>query len=1255
MLISMSCGAKVCGMDAVKVVSDHHPPRPSGLPRLKPSIGSHSSSKQASSQLHHPLRLINSPSTSSSLPSPCSPSPCSSLAPSRKSHDYHPSKRTTPQPHPVPPSSLHPAQIPRPRPRSVVPRLVKQWFENHLSHSPPTPSMPAIPHPPPGSLALNPSMTTPIPPPPLKQSSVSAIATISSQIAKSPLVTFSTHLPSKPTTSHTLNTTYTPTTTITTSLKPSRSLPRGTRPKSHKVLQRAHSNSTPSAKRSLSKPSLESKFSIRRKPPPIFELDPETTNTIPIAPTIHNVSASNPSVSSLPPLPSSPISCSYQDQNQNKKMTVNDKSTLDTTLIPRSHDCDYVKSLMTTTPGSTPIIQHTPRSNSHSPKGNLRSSFKSMGLLMGQYPSLSPQKSHQLNLGLRIEPDLTMTFNPSSLSFPDPSQPYSRSRFDTSVGSDHSFDPPSPISSHPVASSRSLTHYSCVSTFTLASTYLDAHDDATTSDLASIGLPTSPVESFQPSMESFDLISDFPLPPSHNSFLHQPHLMLPISSSALGRHTTPLSLNFTESHLSHSSAFSSPSSPPQVPLPPLPTCPQQDDAVSERVTPNLSLIWKSHSSLRKIPVQSQADTLAWTRTLKSPASLNNEGETPHNLDEFLDLYIYQQASPSEHPRSSPRESTRRSSSNVRCVDRDAKISSDALIKSTTSSCIDITSLEFVNLLEGDLPNPTSDFIDMSPEHVDDQAEDRSVMKNRDSFDFLLGRFSSSCSDADEESSEIDLTEPLDMMAVRLGYQLDLDEDLESDDSADRRLNDQFDDEEEHLPENLSSLPMRAPSQLSIRPPSSYSGMNLNGSARCPSVLRSHSSLRSPYSQFRGRHARVVIAEASSSDEEEFDLSLDHRTSRRHMSPTSESCHIDLGRRSSPGSPGTDRSVATRLSSGRSSCDRTLEMTPNTTRSSTELSSLKGDQAMEGLVGLGFEIQAVENESNPERFSPPGGSPRESPGKPCLMERRDWLHGSFDRDRLTASPSRSSSFPGPTKNELDAVAKVAASEQEHEAERTAPINSASPIDINPLGEHHLMPVMIEEEERSAFEAPFTSGARRISTGVRLKPLLLVNQRRKQRVTSFPVINSTIREVGSYEETSRRKSYLLVMTDSARISNLGGVGGRTMMNNEMNSHPGLGEKWGRGASSLRELQTASSSLHRLHFAGRPGIRRPSLGDLRINHSPATLPFPRSLLSNTRVPTPHDLHPIPSRVLPTRGLANLSYRSSAPPPVSRLSLLN
>jgi hypothetical protein len=114
-----------------------------------------------------------------------------------------------------------------------------------------------------------------------------------------------------------------------------------------------------------------------------------------------------------------------------------------------------------------------------------------------------------------------------------------------------------------------------------------------------------------------------------------------------------------------------------------------------------------------------------------------------------------------------------------------------------------------NLLDADLPSRTS-----SPDNLNlgEPEKDDGILSD-DPFSRTRPRRSESMSVGDETSSEIDLNEPLDMMAVRLGYQLDLPDGSDSDAESDIRRNQDFEDEDELF--DNPPAPSRGPSRQTM--------------------------------------------------------------------------------------------------------------------------------------------------------------------------------------------------------------------------------------------------------------------------------------------------------------------------------------------------------------------------------------------------------------------------------------------------------
>ncbi|KAI9601921.1 hypothetical protein KEM48_001209 [Puccinia striiformis f. sp. tritici PST-130] len=382
-----------------------------------------------------------------------------------------------------------------------------------------------------------------------------------------------------------------------------------------------------------------------------------------------------------------------------------------------------------------------------------------------------------------------------------------------------------PSTPHAVDQNFSRSRFnSRASTLTLASTCTGSDDDFGSSDLASIQLPSSPTDSFR--LQSDRLICS---PISH--FLH--HAM-PVVSHAPA-------FDIVEAHLPRRLNYS-PSSPPQIPLPPLP--------------PSAGSDLSNHPSLSypdKTPTQPPTDGIAGSRpSTDSPTLLNSPdlSSTTYTIDDFLDLYQ------NNNSPAAPQTFMRLDRSPLLAADR--KVSgSSSTSESEGFESMDPSTPHHASLLNADLPSRTTSPDHLSLEDFDNEDDHTLLTNNSRQTDHMA-----SASDDEDATSEIDLNEPLGMMAVRLGYQLDIGDGSDSDNESDVRRNADFEDEDQLL--DNGPPPSRGPSRQALP------------------KFRSHSSLRSHFQPSRGRVTnRVVIAEASSSDEEEFDLQLDHQSTFKH--------------------------------------------------------------------------------------------------------------------------------------------------------------------------------------------------------------------------------------------------------------------------------------------------------------------------------------------------------------------------------------
>ncbi|WAR63621.1 hypothetical protein PtB15_17B221 [Puccinia triticina] len=546
------------------------------------------------------------------------------------------------------------------------------------------------------------------------------------------------------------------------------------------------------------------------------------------------------------------------------------------------------------------------------------------------------------------------------------------------------------------------------STMTLASTCTTGSDDEFRfSDLVSIQLPSTPTAALRPSPAGrpADLLSDFPLPPSRDAFLPPSFDLL-----SHGPHSEPVDLlSGLPRRLNYS-----PSLPPQIPLPPLP-------ATRGFRPPSLLHSWFPLAFPDKTPTQ--PPTEAMPAPSPNPFESPDISSTSYNLDDLLDLY-----------------DTHTSPDSFKRTDRPT--SSTAV--DGPKQALDLKAMESSNLLDVDLPSRTS-----SPDHLSSPGEelakdDEETLIVRDQQGQSLSKIQpllDSASEGEEETaSEIDLDEPLDMMAVRLGYQLHLADgsDSDSDDAGRRPLRraEELDDDD--------ALLDAAPVPFS-RGPSRQQGLF---------QVRSLSSLRAAHrAPSRSRTNRVVIAEASSSDEEEFDLKLDHD----HRATKHDGEEPWRGgpewRRSSVGSAGTLGSFTTTPSSSHSSYQ---------TRFSSPADTLvfPPDALPKTCLGLGFHIH-----------------PPPSPLLPGATDRRLWLQRAFAPRDAPAQP-RSASLPGPS---------------------SKPSSSSGPV-------HSAW-----DEDDGASEAvpdQLSDHLDRPRASYRLKPLMLVS--RKDRHLSFPLLHAPIAE-------------------------------------------------------------------------------------------------------------------------------------------------
>ncbi|KNZ51289.1 hypothetical protein VP01_400g13 [Puccinia sorghi] len=490
------------------------------------------------------------------------------------------------------------------------------------------------------------------------------------------------------------------------------------------------------------------------------------------------------------------------------------------------------------------------------------------------------------------------------------------------------------------------------STLTLASTCsADSDQEYKFSDLASIHLP-SPTDSFHPSIASIDLLSDFPMPPSRTpyrspacSLMRQPSFSLAID---------------TVQDLYH------PYQPPQIPLPPLPSPNNSRFHFNPPSLPDQLQLGSNPSSPSSHPDNTPTQPMTSTEALPArlphlkpfhPPDLSSSGD---NLDDFFDLYDHSPLAPQRFMR--------------------LKRPHDMSLGSTR------TALTHTNLLEVDLPtsrhsHPGYDDDDFIPEEEDDHSS--FVVKDE------LVQFTQMRDDDDDEEgdvSEIDLNEPLNMMAVRLGYQLDLPDASDSDDDEDvdlRRFY-HFDNDEDELLDNRPPMPSSS-----------------RGHGRPVLQIRSLSSLRVFWQNHscRSRAQRVVIAEVSSSDEEEFDLKLDHAhlSSKHQQRKQANEDLIEKNKkeeikRSSYGSAGTQCSYTATTPSSSSSSDRTSLPTPESAQASTGRRIAENNHEMiRGVVGLGFDMgEAPHQTAAVERLE------YFLPGIPGSVERQQWLHRAFSK-------------------------------------------------------------------------------------------------------------------------------------------------------------------------------------------------------------------------------------------------------------------
>ncbi|KAA1107391.1 hypothetical protein PGT21_012199 [Puccinia graminis f. sp. tritici] len=677
-----------------------------------------------------------------------------------------------------------------------------------------------------------------------------------------------------------------------------------------------------------------------------------------------------------------------------------------------------------------------------------------------------------LSLGIQYNPAIRSVTEPIYLSPPTPTahrgpsllkpgprgsslHPYSR---DTDSLPSSMSRPTKPVDQF---SPSRLT--SRVSTLTLASTCTTGSDDDELmfSDLASIQLPSTPTDSLRPSFRSVDLLSDFPLPPSRDAFLSPSLDAAPLSRAS---HSEPIQLNLPR-RLNYS-----PSLPPQIPLPPLPLA-----KGFELPTPLRN--WSPLSYPNRTPTQPPTEAMVGSLTATNPPyplDSPDISNASYNIDDLLDLYGNQKSP------LTPLGFQRLHRPVLLAVDSKASSSSNVMkeAKSTDS-----------NLLDADLPSRTS-----SPDNLslDEPEKDDGGILSDDPFSRTRPRRSESMSMGDETSSEIDLNEPLDMMAVRLGYQLDLPDGSDSDAESDIRRNQDFEDEDELF--DNPPAPSRGPSRQAML------------------QFRSQSSLRGNYAPSRCRMNRVIIAEASSSDEEEFDLKLDHqhltkRTRRREEStellgeqePKWNGSPRNEWRRSSVGSAGTLGSFTTTPSSSHSSYQTNFS-TPN----STQILSFPEPPVtkIKGLLGLGFEIEVPGSSERPSTATDHrarlDSREYQLPGKPGSAERREWLQRAFsnkpDHPLNHSQQERSSSMPIPSKPDPVDPSLIKETHRERSEDRSneSVEELSSPSSLDHPSDQAILDSRAEEKRCSR----------------RLKPLMLVS--RKERHQSYPLINSTILE-------------------------------------------------------------------------------------------------------------------------------------------------
>lgn len=530
----------------------------------------------------------------------------------------------------------------------------------------------------------------------------------------------------------------------------------------------------------------------------------------------------------------------------------------------------------------------------------------------------------------------------------------------------------------------------------------------------------------------------------------------------------------------------SPYLPPQIPLPPLPSTSKFD--VNNH--PNYLRSWSPLSYPDKTPTQPIVHGLGASHlSVPSPNPLDSPDASniSYGIDDLLELY---QNSPA-----ATRSFKRMDRSGPSPIKSNLSVSIHAGGAGNFNSMDSLPLSDTPNLLDVNLHSRPN-----TPDHIiaqefDKQAYDNLATSNEalDLSQITHTRFSSE--DDDDTTSEIDLNEPLDTMAVRLGYQLDLPDGSDSDDESHLQRHDEFGFEDELL----DSVPLSSPRGLpSPRGPSRSGFLQ----------MRSLSSLRTTFSSSKARGNRVVIAEASSSDEEEFDLKLDHQHVSRQArgegvsdlsgepEPKWHHSSRHQWRRSSIGSVGTIGSFATTPSSSHSSYQTNLS-TPNSSQVVSFVEPINKEPR--GLLGLGFDVEA--SGEPPKRLSRLETREYQLPGKPGSSERREWLQRAFSkREKRSAPQERSSSLPGSSKVDGDfCVPSLLSGDlvpDEARLQQSKEDDEEECLEENPLG----------GIETDAQDSSSSTSNRPVSR--RLKPLMLVS--RSHRHLSHPIITSIIAE-------------------------------------------------------------------------------------------------------------------------------------------------